>query len=202
MKYFVLILIVSIFAASCVPPQNGNVSNSNANSASNPKWDAYVEQFLNNYFAANPTFAVYQGKHEYDGKFPDWSQPGLANEIARLKSEREKATAFKDNELDDRQRFERDYLIAQIDKDLFWRETADQPHVNPYYYADAVDPDVYVSRPYAPVESRIKSFKTYAKNLPAALEQIKGNLRSPMDKNLVAIGRQTIGGLADFLAKD
>ena len=202
MKYFVLILFVSIFAASCVPPQNGNLANSNANSASNAKWDAYVEQFLNNYFAANPTFAVYQGKHEYDGKFPDWSQQGLTNEIARLKSEREKAAAFNDNELDDRQRFERGYLIAQIDKDLFWRETADQPHTNPYYYADAVDPDVYVSRPYAPVETRIKSFTAYARNLPAALEQIKGNLRSPMDKNLVAIGRQTIGGLADFLAKD
>src|SRR4029078_1928170 len=120
MKYFFLILFLSIVAASCVqPPQNENVANSNANSASNPKWDAYVEQFLNNYFAANPTFAVYQGKHEYDGKFPDWSQQGLANEIARLKSEREKATAFKDNELDERQRSERDYLISQIDKDLF-----------------------------------------------------------------------------------
>ena len=80
-------------------------------------------------------------------------------------------------DLDERQRFERDYLISQIDKDLFWRETADQPHTNPYWYSDPTDPDVYVSRPYAPLETRIKSFTTYAKNLPAALEQIKGNLQ-------------------------
>ena len=203
MKYFVLILIVSFIAASCVqPPQNGNVANSNANSSASAKWDAYVEQFLNNYFTANPTFAVYQGKHEYDGKFPDWSQQGLANEIARLKSEREKATAFKDNELDERQRSERDYLIAQIDKDLFWRETADQPHTNPYWYADPIDPDVYVSRPYASLDVRLKAYTTYAKNVPAALEQIKGNLKGPLALNLIKIGRQTIGGLADFYEKD
>jgi uncharacterized protein (DUF885 family) len=93
-------------------------------------------------------------------------------------------------------------VIAQIDKDIFWRETADQPHTNPYFYADAVDPDVYVSRPYAPLDTRIKAYTTYARNLPAALEQIKGNMKLPLAKNLIAIGRQTIGGLADFFQKD
>jgi len=170
--------------------------------AGNAKWDAYVAQFLTDYFAANPTFAVVQGKHEYDGKFPDWSNEGLAKEIARLKAEREKASAFKDSDLDERQRFERDYLISQIDKDLFWQETADYPHINPNYYSDAMDPDVYVSRPYAPLEQRIKSYTTYAKNVPAALEQIKGVLKAPMAKDLIKIARQTIGGLSGFYATD
>jgi len=197
-----LILVVFLFIGACQVQQTNTNQVTNTNGTANAKWDAYVDQFLNDYFAANPTFAVGQGKHEYDGKFPDWSADGLNKEIARLKSEREKAAAFKDDQLDERQRFERDYLIAQIDKDLFWRETADQPHTNPYYYADAVDPDVYVSRPYAPLETRIKSYTTYAKNVPAALQQIKGSLKQPMAKNLIKIARQTIGGLADFYAKD
>ena len=188
-----------LFLACQPQPVNTNQA-ANSNAAS--KWDVYVEQFLTDYFTANPTVAVYQGRHEFDGKFPDWSADGLNKEIARLKAEREKAAAFKDDQLDDRQRFERDYLIAQIDKDLFWRETADQPHMNPYYYADPLDPDVYVSRPYAPLESRIKSYTTYAKNIPAALEQVKGNLKPPLAMNHIKIGRQTIGGLADFYEKD
>ena len=195
------LLSLALLLIGCQPVSNTNQT-ANTATATKTKWDAYVEQFLNDYFAANPTFAVIQGKHEYDGKFPDWSEDGLKKEIVRLKSEREKASAFKDNELDDRQRFERDYLIAQIDKDVFWRETADQPHTNPYWYSDPTDPDVYVSRPYAPLETRIKAYTTYAKNLPAALGQIKGNLKGPLAKNLIAIGRQTIGGLADFFAKD
>ena len=196
------ILVVFLFIGSCqVQPTNMNQA-ANSNGATNAKWDAYVDQFLNDYFAAQPAFAVYQGKHEYDGKFPDWSDDGIKKEIARLHSERDKASAFKDTDLDEHQRFERNYLIAQIDKDLFWQETADYPHINPNYYSDALDPDVYVSRPYAPLETRIKSYTTYARNVPAALEQIKGSLKPPMAKNLIKIARQTIGGLADFYAKD
>ena len=204
MKLSALLFILAVcFAFLGCQPQSGNNNQvANANSTAKSAWDSYVEKFLTDYFTANPTAGTYQGRHEFDGKFPDWSEAGLKKEIDRLKSEREKAAAFKDDQLDERQRFERDYLIAQIDKDLFWRETADQPHTNPYYYADAIDPDVYVSRPYAPLESRIKSYTAYAKNVPAALEQIKGNLKLPLAKNLIAIGRQTIGGLADFYEGD
>jgi len=204
--YAVFVLALTIFFAACQPqtvPQSNQTATTNVTPATgNDQWDKYVEGFLNDYFVAHPDFAVYQGKHEFDGKFPDWSEDGLKKEIARLKAEREKAAAFKDDGLDERQRFERDYLIAQVDKDLFWREVADTPHTNPTFYSDSIDPDVYVSRPYAPLETRIKSYTAYARNIPQALEQIKVNLKMPMAKTLVKIGRTTIGGLADFYTKD
>src|SRR6188768_3092268 len=203
MKKAILAFALSamLFIACQQPAPSNQMTNSNT-TAANAKWDAYVEQFLNDYFAANPPFAVNQGRHEFDGKLPDWSAEGLSKEIARLKSEREKASAFKDNDLDLRQRFERDYLISQIDSDVFWRETADQPHNNPYWYSGPLDPDTYVSREYAPLETRIKSYTAYAKNVPAALDQIKAALKLPLAKNLARIGSQTIGGLADFYEKD
>lgn len=194
-----LIAIVAVISAAC---QNGGTEANKMTTAENPKWDENVEQFLNGYFAANPTFAVYQGRHEFDGKLPDWSEEGLKNEIARLKAEREKAAAFKDEQLSERQRFERDYLIAQVNGDLFWLESADLPHINPYFYADTLDPDVYVSRPYAPLETRIKAFTEYAKNVPAALDQIKKNLRLPLAKAHIDIARKTIGGLANAYETD
>lgn len=206
MKYITKIILLAFFMATVAcqqtPVNNTQQVNVNSNSSSNAKWDAYVEQFLKDYFDANPQFGAYQGKHEYDGKLADWSEAGLKKEIDRLKAEKEKASAFKDADLDDRQRFERDYLIAQVDKDIYWRETADQPHTNPYWYADSIDPDMYVSRPYAPLEQRIKAYTAYAKNVPAALGQIKANMKLPMAKNLARIGSQTIGGLADFYEKD
>lgn len=206
MKYITKIILLAFFMATVAcqqtPVNNTQQVNVNSNSSSNAKWDAYVEQFLKDYFDANPQFGAYQGKHEYDGKLADWSEAGLKKEIDRLKAEKEKASAFKDADLDDRQRFERDYLISQVDKDIYWRETADQPHTNPYWYADSIDPDMYVSRPYAPLEQRIKAYTAYAKNVPAALGQIKANMKLPMAKNLARIGSQTIGGLADFYEKD
>jgi uncharacterized protein (DUF885 family) len=191
----ILSAAVSVMTAACEQPKVNTNQTSNANAA-NPKWDAHIDQYLNDYFAANPTFAVYQGKHEFDGKLPDWSEDGLKKQIDFLKGQRQKAADFKDDQLDEMQRFERDYLISQIDGDLFWRETADLPHTNPYFYAGALDPDVYVSRPYAPLETRIKAFTAYAKSVPPALEQIKKNLKLPLAKNHVKIARTTIGGLS------
>src|SRR5258708_2515559 len=72
-----------------------------------PAWDAYVSQFLDAYFAAHPDVAVIAGRHEFDGKLPDWSADGIRKEIQRLHTERERAQGFKDEALDERQRFER-----------------------------------------------------------------------------------------------
>ena len=41
------------------------------------EWGGFMETFLDGYFKVNPTFAVYQGKHEYDGQLPDWSPEGI-----------------------------------------------------------------------------------------------------------------------------
>jgi hypothetical protein len=168
----------------------------------NRRWDAHVERFLNEYFAARPDAAVQAGRHEFDGQLPDWSEEGLRNEIARLHAEREAASKFGDSELDGRRRFERDYLIAEIDSELFWLEVADRPRTNPGYYAGALDPDVYVTREYAPLETRIRAYTAYARSVPQALKQIQANLKLPLARPLAKIGRRTIGGLADFYADD
>jgi uncharacterized protein (DUF885 family) len=171
-------------------------------STSGANWDAFVERFLNDYFVANPDAAVAAGKHEFDGQLPDWSDAGLSREVARLKAERENVSAFSDDELDELRRFERDYLLAQIDERLFWLEVADHPRTSPTFYSNSLDPDVYVRREYAPLETRIKAYTQYARNVPRALEQIQANLKTPMPKTLVQIGRRTIGGLAGFYAGD
>ncbi|HEY4594368.1 MAG TPA: hypothetical protein VIJ61_18255, partial [Thermoanaerobaculia bacterium] len=50
-------------------------------------WDRLVRSFLDGYFALHPTFAAGAGRHEHDGRLPDWSPEGLAREIASLKAE-------------------------------------------------------------------------------------------------------------------
>src|SRR6478609_7257254 len=175
-----------------------------ASAAEAPKWDAFVHDYLDGYFALNPTAAVYQGRHEYDGQLPDWSEAGLQKKIAWLKAQRAAAEAFKADALDARQKFERDYLVMQVRGDLFWLTTADAPHTNPGWtgYGDAIDPDVYVSRPYAPLGERLTAYIKYTKSVPVALAQIKENLKGPLAKPLAAIGQQAIGGLADFFEQD
>ena len=36
-------------------------------------WDAYRDRFINAEFQTFPDVAVHLGRHEFDGKLPDWS---------------------------------------------------------------------------------------------------------------------------------
>lgn len=165
-------------------------------------WDAYVNGFIEAYLVAHPDFAVRAGRHEFDGKLPDWSAGGIANEIKRLHAEKDRVAAFSDSALDERQRLERSYVQSVIAGDLFWLESAEWPMRCPQFYADAIDPDVYVSREYAPLDTRLKAYTAYARAIPAAIEQIRKNLRTPLPKTFVNIGHTSYGGLISFYEKD
>ena len=65
-------------------------------------WDSYVNEFLEAYFVAHPDFAVRAGRHEFDGKLPDWSAEGMAKEAKRLQAEKDRLTSFQDAALDER----------------------------------------------------------------------------------------------------
>jgi len=102
--------------------------------------------------------------------------------------------------LTESQRFERDYLLAVIDKNLFWLTTAGWPYKNPFYYGRDLDPEVYVTREYAPLAVRMKAYIAYARAIPGAIEQIRGNLRPPLPRTYIDNGRVIFGGLASFYA--
>jgi uncharacterized protein DUF885 len=173
-----------------------------AGAGSGSNWNQFVSGFLETYFQANPLFAVYQGRHDFDGRFPDWSDAGLKGWTGRLHQLRDSAVSFPVDSADPASRFERDYLVALIDRDLFWMERADWPHRNPSWYTDQLDPNVYLARPYAPLAERMKSYTRWAGGLPTALAQIRANLRTPLPKAYTDIGRGRFGGLASYLEKD
>jgi hypothetical protein len=166
------------------------------------EWDKFVSQFVETYFEANPLFAVYQGRHEFDGRFPDWSDAGLLGWTRRLHQLRDSATAFPIDSADTARALERDYLIAVIDRDLFWQERADWPHRSPSWYADQIDPNVYLARPYASLADRMRSYTRWARSLPRALMQMRTNLQTPMPRAYADIGRGRIGGMVSYLEQD
>jgi hypothetical protein len=165
-------------------------------------WDGFVDRFLDSYFAANPGFAVYQGRHEFDGKLPDWSEAGLARESAWLRGQRDSAMAWDTTHLNASRRLQRQYLIAVLDGQLFWRDEARWPWKNPTWYADNLDPNVYIARPYADPVVRARALTAWARAVPRAAEQIQANLRVPLPKSYVAIGRIRFGGLVGFLRNE
>jgi hypothetical protein len=187
---FALALCMSLLACQISPLSPGR------------SWDAFVEEFVEAHLAAQPHLGAWAGRHEFDGRLPDWSAAGLRRETERLRAARQRALAFDTEALSASQRFECEHLIAIIDGELFWLEVVDEPRRSPAYYGWALEPDVYVSRPYAPLPDRLRAYIAYARSVPAAAAQIRANLRTPMPRTFVLRGRIMSGGLADFYEKE
>lgn len=75
-------------------------------------------------------------------------------------------------------------------------------HKNPRYYLGALDPNVYIARPYADAETRMKAFITYAKNVPLAAAQIEANLQLPLPETFLKLGQAGFGGFANYYSGD
>jgi uncharacterized protein (DUF885 family) len=168
-----------------------------------PGWTDFANRFVEDYFVANPPLAAGAGRHEFDGQLPDWSAAGLDKEVKRLEQQRAWALEFKEADLTLEQRFQRAYLIARTDTDLFWRRDLQEPVTNVSYYFDyGLDPSTYVTVPYAPVEQRARAFIKYAQGVPNAIAQIKSVLKTPMPRTFVDYGIAGFNGFADFFRKD
>ena len=192
---------VALALSACKVSPAGE-SQGNEQAARSPEWKSFVDQYIEATFKAQPNFAAGSGRHEYDGQLPDWSEAGIQAERQRLKNAITAAQAFGDDKLSKEERFERDYLVAQARGSLFWLETADQPHKNPAFYANNLDPSTYVVVPYAPPEVRIKAYTKYLQAIPKAAELIKANIKAPMPISFVNYAKSAFGGYAEYYPTD
>ncbi len=190
LRHVLLAFVTPLMTAACQPRNHSG------------EWDKFVGAFLDSTYAADPVIAVNLGLHQYDGRLADLSDAGIKHEIARLHAARDRALAFDSTTLDSAHRFDRDYLVAVLNGQLFWMEKAEWPWKNPQYYSTEFDPAPYVTRDYAPLPERLKAITGWARAIPKAASQVRTNLRTPMPETFADIGRIQFGGLASFLEKD
>jgi hypothetical protein len=145
---------------------------------------------------------VYAGRHDFDGKLPDLSAAALSGDVARIEAERARLLAVDASQLSESRQRERAYLLAALDADLFWKKEADWPRRNPAFYLGLLDPEIYLSKPYASLESRMRAYIAYAREIPRAAKQIRGNLRTPMPAPWIEYGINAFSGFAQFYAND
>lgn len=192
-------LSLSACAATTSPP--ADMAQIPPAATSGGPWKAFAQSTIDKWLASDPSFAVYQGAHQFDGKLPDWSEAGLKARAAFLHSVIDDAQGF--TGLDEADRFERDYLVQVAKGQLFWLEDADLPHKNPsFYIGGGLDPNVYVSRDYADKPTRMKAMIAFFKGVPAAAQQIRANLPEAMPASFIKLGTAGFGGFAEYYRGD
>jgi hypothetical protein len=195
-----LALLISVGGCNQGPQSNAPVKR--APSPASQQWAQIANGFVDEYFSAQPFFAAQAGKHQFDGQLPDLSAHGIKREIARLHDAQQQLTAVDPAPLEPNERFDREYLLTVVQKDLFWLEKTRFPFTNPYWYQANLDPDMYLTRDYAPLDVRMKAYIKYARGIPKMSTDIQANLKGPLPKTYVELGIAEFGGYADFYKKD
>jgi hypothetical protein len=170
--------------------------------ATQAAWTQYAARFIEDYFKVDPFFAVQSGRHEFDGQMTDLSADGIAKKVEWLHKTRGEAAGFDPTALTEDQGVEREYVLHVIDNDLFWIDRARFPFTNPAWYANQLDPEVYLSRDYAPLDKRLKGYLGYAHGIPQIAADIRANLKMPLPKSLLERGIDAFGGFAQFYRND
>ncbi len=198
-----LLVAASLMALAACSPGAQTPGGSMTAMAQAGDWAKFRDAFVTNWFELDPANAVYQGKHEFDGRLPDWSAAGLKKTGDFLRETIAAAGKFDGTKLSEADRFERDYLVKVAEGKLFWLEDADQPHRNPtYYVGGGLDPNVYIARPYADAPTRMKAMIAFFKSVAAQAPNIRANLKTPMPLSFVNYGVAGFNGFADFYAGD
>ena len=166
-------------------------------------WDATVSQFIEAHFAANPSSAVYAGRHEFDGRLPDLSATALQRRRGTPRGRACERAGRRCERPDGRPAASSASTCwPRSTRDLFWKKEAEWPYRNPAYYLGVIDPEIYLSKPYAPLETRMRAYIAYAREIPRVAAQIRANLRTPMPAPWIEYGVNAFGGFAEFFAKD
>ncbi|MEO8458925.1 MAG: DUF885 domain-containing protein [Dokdonella sp.] len=205
-----LIVVVAVLGicAACQPVRTAMPATEPAKAVSAQSdtavdhWQATVDAFIAGYFERYPTSAASAGKHEYDGKLPDYSKAGLEETAHWLHTQRDAVAAYGNDQLDANRRFQRDYMLAVIDGQLFWLEDSGFAYSNPSFYSGDMSPSMYLTRPYASLETRMAAFVKFEEALPQAIAQMRENLKLPLPVSYVELGINTFGGFAEFYKKD
>jgi len=199
MRQFAVLLSAAILAA-CTrdQPKPAEAPPAAAAAARQKSWPEFVDAFIESRFNADPYFAVDSGRHEFDGKMPDFSRAALEANVKQLREQLAELDKYDATALKSEQRFEREYLRWVIEKELFWQASLGEPFRNPVWYLGKLDPSMYLTRDYAPLPKRLEGFLGYARSVPKLVAQIRANVRTPIPRPFIERSVAAYGGYATF----
>jgi len=190
-----------LFVLGCVAVGRVPVERTPANS-SHRTWDQVVSAFTEEFFLINPDRASQAGRHEFDGRLPDWSREGMARSIERMRELQRTVIAVSDTDFTSEQKFQRQYLLAGLRADLYWREASESSFESIDFYRHSFEVFNLVYSEYASLEQRRVAVARFSRALVKACRQIRDNIRLPMAEELRAHSEQVVRGLVDFFSKD
>ena len=150
----------------------------------NQAFDALAERAIREHWEFAPTAGSRIGRHEYDGRLPDFSGSRIGRRVEELHRTLAQLSAIPEDDADgaDRQartdRLSRGLLEMFLRRELFNLEEMRTLHNNPQRQVGYIGVGSYVQRDYAPLPDRLRSATAILQDVPDFLA-ILDNLTEP-----------------------
>ncbi|MFQ5947799.1 MAG: DUF885 domain-containing protein [Acidimicrobiia bacterium] len=162
-------------------------------------FDRLVDDISAVLWELSPAWAVYLGRHEYDGAVPDWSPATVDGHLSRLEALRRGLHEL--DGLDQDQELDRVQLTATIDSELFQWEILRWWRRNPMEYIFPLGVETYLNRSYAPMAHRAAKIADVVEAVPRLLGQGKENLERVVPRTFCQWAITMANGAAGFLTE-
>jgi uncharacterized protein (DUF885 family) len=166
------------------------------------QYDQLVDEYFDGYFNIHPTEGTAAGFHQYDSRLEDLSQPGIEHDVAFLKAYQQKFAAIRspsrpiaaaDLEL----------LRSSIAGQLLDLENIRMWEKDPDHYSSFVSASAFtiMSRNYASQAERLRALVERERQMPAAFDAARRNLKDP-PKVYTEVALEQLPGIIGFFQKD
>src|SRR3982074_2401355 len=143
-----------------VPPPAGPLQTSNL----------LADQYFSDvYFHFAPTAGTSAGLHQYDTQLEDYSAANIQRQIAALHAYEKKIVAIDPSALDASEADDYQILLNSIRSQLLSLEVIRNWEKNPDNYSSGITNSIFVliERPFAPINTRLRSTIEREKRIPA-----------------------------------
>jgi uncharacterized protein (DUF885 family) len=136
-----------------------------------------VNQFIEAELKLYPEWATALGEHRYDARVDDHSAPGIARIVSHAHRWGKIFRAFEANSLSPTTEADREWLLANLDRELLWTERVRSYERDPGMYLPTAAVHELIERNFAPVQVRMQSVAARERAALANLRAARVNLR-------------------------
>jgi uncharacterized protein (DUF885 family) len=162
-----------------------------------------LDDFFAQYIQRRPTFAAGSlGLHDHDGKLPDVTAAGLADEVAWLEAQIARFEKIAPGPLSELRRVEREAVLNELRTRRFELARLNLPTRSPLFYLGDISLDGYISRDYAPLAQRARGVIGIARATADHVLAAQANLPGAMPRPWIETALLIVNGHSAFARKD
>ena len=165
---------------------------------SSSQLNALAERLIAEHWDFYPTTGARIGRHEYDGRLPDFSPPQISRRLQAIRRGATELQTLDKASLDPDELLSHRMLELFLERELFTLEEMRPLENNPMEQADFLDMGNYVLRDYAPLEDRLNAATAALRQVPDFLHMLDASLRNDLSPTMVDVSIECYKGIAHF----